>query len=157
MMCGSVSFESSRLDHFDCVNQLNFLQSSVSRVKQNDPLLLELTIPTPLPHGLWTRHPVSVGYLWPAMQHMYLNVYFYKLLVEMGGLFFSAPDCMPGSTECWCGKWQLLLKIQRSIVPTEAAKQRVNWLIKYIQRWTVMGFLFPFCPFSTSANEVGSK
>lgn len=62
---------------------------------------------------------------------------------------------MPGSAECWCGKWQLLLKIQRSIVPTEAAKQRVNWLIKYIQRWTVKGFSFPFCPFSTSANEVG--
>ena len=55
----------------------------------------------------------------------------------------STADGMSVSAECWCSRWQLLLKIQRGIVPTEAAKQRVKWLIKYIQCWTIKCFSFP--------------
>lgn len=139
-------------DHMDCVNHQNCLQSSHSWVKNNHLLLT-----TSILLLNETGHQVSTGYLWPAMQHNICLCLFLHALSRDGATIFSALDCMPGSAECWCGKWQLLLKIQRRIVPTEVAKRRVNWLIKYIQHWTIKGFSFPFCPFSTSAKEVGSK
>lgn len=56
---------------------------------------------------------------------------------------------------CICGtlrrQRQLLVEIQRSILPCEAAKHSVNWLIKAIQCWTVggggVGVLISLLPF----------
>lgn len=42
---------------------------------------------------------------------------------------------------------QLLVEIQRSIVTSEAAKHRVNWLIKESQCWTGGGGLISLLPF----------
>lgn len=107
---------------------------------------LEPIMLLPLLHSVLTYIPYRLFQTSKAAQ-ITLHVWVYFFFSFFNKRLIFSPGYMPESTECWCHVWQLLLKTQPSIVPSEAAKQWLNWLIKDIQCWIVKAFSFPFCPF----------